>query len=313
MTAVEHGRAGAALAWRRAALVGLGFGAGALHLAAVGVLLMLHQRWIVIDTLSLGQATVLLLAGGAGAMAARDADARLARGALAGLCATLPLALLSLAMDAVTLQPIFIVLTPDLQAMLTLGMPPLLAAPALLLVGVAAGLLGAALRAIPALSRALLPGAIAVLIAGVFQELIQLMLQQYEGPVGEARDFVYTWEGLTQQGAVTVFVVVTLIAQLAGRAARGRVAAMEPARRRQIWAGIALAASMTGPDHEALRSVDQERQRMPANGRLVHSCPAGSPTAPADYPGGTGGPAVRCGELMSRVALSRWTSTQRRT
>ncbi|MBN8873948.1 MAG: hypothetical protein J0H67_14015 [Rhodospirillales bacterium] len=247
MTAVEHGRAGAALAWRRAALVGLGFGAGALHLAAVGVLLMLHQRWIVIDTLSLGQATVLLLAGGAGAMAARDADARLARGALAGLCATLPLALLSLAMDAVTLQPIFIVLTPDLQAMLTLGMPPLLAAPALLLVGVAAGLLGAALRAIPALSRALLPGAIAVLIAGVFQELIQLMLQQYEGPVGEARDFVYTWEGLTQQGAVTVFVVVTLIAQLAGRAARGRVAAMEPARRRQIWAGIALAAIVILP------------------------------------------------------------------
>ncbi len=54
----------------RAVLIGLVFGAIAVHLAIVGVLLMIHQRWIVIDTLSLGQATLVTIGLGAGAMAA---------------------------------------------------------------------------------------------------------------------------------------------------------------------------------------------------------------------------------------------------
>ena len=54
---------------RIAIIRGLMFGAGGLHLAVVGVLLMLHQRWIVLDTISLGQAVLLLLAMGAGVMA----------------------------------------------------------------------------------------------------------------------------------------------------------------------------------------------------------------------------------------------------
>ncbi|MBN8903282.1 MAG: hypothetical protein J0H57_19825, partial [Rhodospirillales bacterium] len=140
MRRIGIGRTGAWVTWRRTALVGLAFGAGALHLAAVGVLLMLHQRWIVIDTLSLGQATVLLLAAGAGAMAARGDGSRWLQGALGGVCAVLPLALLSRAMDALTLQPIFIALSPDLQAMLTLGLPPAAATPALLALGAVAGL-----------------------------------------------------------------------------------------------------------------------------------------------------------------------------
>ena len=75
-----------------------------------------------------------------------------------------------------------------------------------------AGLLGAALRISPrVVRRAIVPGAIAVLVAGVFQELIQLMLQQYEGPVSDFRDFLYTWEGLSQQGAVTIFIVVAVV------------------------------------------------------------------------------------------------------
>ena len=69
----------------------MAFGAGAVHLAAVGVLLMLHQRWIVVGTLSLGQAALLLLAGGAGAMAGGP----LVRGMLAGAAAGVPIAALA--------------------------------------------------------------------------------------------------------------------------------------------------------------------------------------------------------------------------
>ena len=99
---------------RRPILIGLGFGAGAVHLAAVGVLLAMHQRWIVIDVLTLGQAVLLLIAGGAGAMAGRPLP-----GLIAGAMAGVPIALLTLAISAIPLQSIFIALSSTLFDMLT--------------------------------------------------------------------------------------------------------------------------------------------------------------------------------------------------
>ena len=161
---------------RRAILIGLAFGAGAVHLSVVGVLLMLHQRWIIIDTVSLGQAVLLVLAGGAGAMAGRPV-----LGLIAGAATGVPIAALAAVMAVVPLQSIFIALSPDLLTMLTFGQDTSIGALILIGGGALAGLLGAALRVSPrVVHRAIFPGAIAVLVAGVFQELIQLMLQQYE-------------------------------------------------------------------------------------------------------------------------------------
>ena len=110
--------------------------------------------------------------------------------------------------------------------------------------GAIAGLLGAALRRSPPIvRRAIFPGAIAVLVAGVFQELIQLMLQQYEGPVGDFRNFIYTWEGLSLQGAVTIFLLAALCSEVLGfvrRMRAQRLAAEDHRRERMIRAGIAL-------------------------------------------------------------------------
>ena len=80
-----------------------------MHLAVVGVLLMLQQRWIVVDTLSLGQAVLLLIAGGAGAMA-RTAVCRAA--ARAAPLRRVPIAALTVVMSVVPLQSIFIALSP---------------------------------------------------------------------------------------------------------------------------------------------------------------------------------------------------------
>ena len=92
--------------------------------------------------------------------------------------------------------------------------------------GAAAGLLGAALRISPtAVRRAIFPGAIAVAVAGVFQELIQLMLQQYEDAIGDFREFIYTWEGLSPQGAVTIFILAALCSEVIGSVWRRRVGA----------------------------------------------------------------------------------------
>ena len=224
---------------RRAMLIGLAFGAGAVHLAVVGVLLMLHQRWIVIDTLSLGQAVLVVIAGGAGAMVGRPL-----LGMLAGAAAGVPIAALTVLMAIVPLQSTFIALSPALLDMLTLESG--LAAGVGILVGggAIAGLLGAALRISPVVvRRAIFPGAIAVLVAGVFQELIQLMLQQYEGPVGDFRDFLYTWEGLSPQGAVTIFLIVAVASEVLGsiwRRRAARIVVRDHRRERLVWAGLAL-------------------------------------------------------------------------
>jgi branched-chain amino acid transport system permease protein len=224
---------------RRAILVGLAFGAGAVHLAVVGVLLMLHQRAIIVGTLSLGQAVLLLIAGGAGAMAGRPLP-----GLLAGAAAGVPIAVLTTLLSVVPLQAIFIALSPALYDMLTLELGLAAGIGILIGGGAAAGLLGAALRISPvAVRRAIFPGAIAVAVAGVFQELIQLMLQQYEDAIGDFREFIYTWEGLSPQGAITIFILVALCSEVIGSVWRRRAARVQThdhRRERMIWAGLAL-------------------------------------------------------------------------
>ena len=106
---------------------GLMFGAGGVHLAAVGVLLMFHNRWIVVDTVSLGQATLVLLGASAGAVAVprsrpADAGARLAAGAIAGATVGIVLAALAVLVAALHPQSIFIALSPPLLKMLLTGL-----------------------------------------------------------------------------------------------------------------------------------------------------------------------------------------------
>ncbi len=211
---------------RRAVLIGLAFGAGAVHIAVVGVLLMMHQRWIIVDMLSLGQGALLLIAGGAGATAGRPLS-----GLLAGAAAGVPIAALVVVMSVVPLHPIFIALSPDLFDMLTLNLGLAAGVGILIGGGAIAGLLGAALRASPAIvRRAIFPGAIAVAVAGVFQELIQLMLQQYEGPIGDFRDSSTLGKDSAPQGAVTIFILAALCSEVIGSVWRRRAARIGCAR-----------------------------------------------------------------------------------
>ena len=223
---------------RPALIRGLLFGAVGVHLAVVGVLLMLHQRPIVVGTISLGQAVLLLLGIGAGVMAGRG---RLLQGLIAGAASAVPLGLLILAMDLVPLQSIFIALSHDLFEMLTFGLRPLLGILVLIGGGALAGLAGAIMHRSPlALRRGIVAGASAVVIAGVFQELIQLMLQ-YEGIIGDVRDFFYTWEGLSPQGAAVLFVATACASRLRPRAA-GPFTDQQRQRQRMIKALLCLAA-----------------------------------------------------------------------
>ncbi|HEX4261158.1 MAG TPA: branched-chain amino acid ABC transporter permease [Acetobacteraceae bacterium] len=230
------------VALRRSVVVGLLFGVGGVYLGAVGVLHMLDQRAVIVGVMSLAHAVLLALGIGAGAMAAGGGQGvLLGRGALAGSLAFGCIALLAIAAAALPLQSIFIELAPPLVNFLCFGLGLSAGVAALVAGGAVCGLLGSALRlAPPSGCRVFVAGVSGVIVAGVFQELIQLILQ-YEGVVGAIRDFLYTWEGLLPRGAGIVFAVCGAASLFVPVLRRGRTPGRVDRRReRLIWAGLAL-------------------------------------------------------------------------
>ena len=221
---------------------GLMVGAGAVHISAVGVLAMMHQRWVIVGTISLAQITLVLLGIAAGALASPAHEVNPLKGGIAGLFAALPLALLAAMIEFLDPRHIFIALTPDLLKILTFSLPFWTGILALLGAGIICGVIGNSLRAVPRLPRsAVIAGIVAVMIVGVFQELIQQMLP-YTGPIGAVRQFVYVWEGLTPAGALVMFVIAALAwpAWLFIRGRSGPRTDDQLRRQRMTRAGLAL-------------------------------------------------------------------------
>ena len=196
----------------RALGVGLIFGVIAVYIAVVGILPLIEARWIVVGVVSLGDAALITIGLGAGATVAwRRASQGFLPLALpslvAGGIAGLLLALLAVAMQFLELRQIFISLSPALLGTLTFGLDVPLGPAILVGAGAAIGLLGAALTLAPsAIRRPVIVGLAFVLVFGVFQELIQIMMQFGE-LVGDLREALYTWEGLSPEGAAVIFVV----------------------------------------------------------------------------------------------------------
>ena len=192
--------------------VGLIFGVVAVYITVVGILPLINGRWIIVGVVSLGHAALVALGLGAGAaVAARNRNSGfrslvmpslLAGGVAGGL-----LALLMLTMQFVNLRPIFIALSPAVLKALTFGLGAPTGPVVLVVASAMLAALGAALALAPAgVRKPVFVGLAMVTIFGVFQELIQIMMQF--GPlIGELREAIYTWEGLTPAGALAIFVV----------------------------------------------------------------------------------------------------------
>jgi branched-chain amino acid transport system permease protein len=234
---------------RHAVMMGLLFGFIGVYVAAIGLLLMLHERAIIVGVMSLGHASLLAIGLGAGLVAARGTErlgTRLTRGILSGAIAGAFIALLPIIMQMIALRWMFISLSPQLSDMLTFGMDVPIGSLLMVAAGAVAGLIGALMTLTPKLIRSvLIVGCTAVIIAGVFQELIQIMLQTSD-TLTYVNDLLYTWEGLTPQGAVIVFVVVVAITLAWSAIARARYrdpATLSPAevkRKQLIKGGILL-------------------------------------------------------------------------
>jgi len=200
--------------FRRALGVGLALGAVAVYGATVGILPLMDARWVIVDVVSLGDTALIAIGLSAGAAVATPRTASkfwplVPPSLLAGGVAGAVLALLTLAMQALPLRRIFIALSPDQLKALTFGLGAPLGGAALIVAGALLAVLGAALTRAPAvLRKPAMVGLACVIVFGVFQELIQIIMQS-GGAIELLRQSIYTWEGLTAVGALVIFLVAS--------------------------------------------------------------------------------------------------------
>jgi branched-chain amino acid transport system permease protein len=198
--------------FRRALGVGLALGAVAVYGATVGILPLMNARWVIVDVVSLDNAALIAIGLSAGAVVATPRAASkfwplVPPSLFAGGVVGAVLALLTLAMQALPLRHIFIALSPDQLKALTFGLGAPLGGAALIVAGALFAVLGAAVTRAPgALRMPVIVGLACVIVFGVFQELIQIMMQA-GGVIELLRQSIYTWEGLTAVGALAVFLV----------------------------------------------------------------------------------------------------------
>jgi branched-chain amino acid transport system permease protein len=200
--------------FRRALGVGLVLGAVAVYGATVGILPLMDARWIIVNVVSLGDAALIAIGFGAGAaVAARNRSSGfwplVPPSLLAGGVAGALLALLALAMQALPLRQIFIALSPALLRTLTFGLGAPLGGAILIAAAALLAVLGVALTLAPLGARnPVFIGLAFVIVLGVFQELIQIMMQSGNA-IGALRPMIYTWEGLTLRGALAIFTLAS--------------------------------------------------------------------------------------------------------
>jgi len=239
--------------WPHVLRTGVQLGVVAVFLAIVGILTMFNQRWIIVGEVTLAYATLGCVFLIAGVMVARRslfgaAPAEIAGGAVAGMIAAAIISVLIVAMWAAPwLRQIFVAMEPNLLRFLSLQIKPtLLGVPAIIALGGVLGALGAGLVLLPeALRRPLVAGLAGAGLAGLFQELIRPILanSSFTKPL---HDQIYTFTGLTLQGAIIIFVVaaaISFVRMRFGDRFRERFAALPAERQRNLrWTLLAFVA-----------------------------------------------------------------------
>ena len=146
----------------------------------------------------------------AGKTSAKSIPALALQGIGAGAIAGALIGSLPILMSEFKLRSMFIALNRDLLKMLTFGEGVTYGVTVLVVAGAVCGLSGAMLfLSPPRVRRPLVVGLCWAGFIGLFQELLQLMIQ-YESwdPIREA---IFTWDGLRAQGAVGTFLTIAVI------------------------------------------------------------------------------------------------------
>ncbi|KRT76648.1 MAG: leucine/isoleucine/valine transporter permease subunit [Armatimonadetes bacterium CSP1-3] len=204
--------------WGRVISGGLIFGAAAVFVSLVGMVEALGVRVIVIGVIDFGRLLLLLIGLGAGYQAARRGGGgvviALLRGLLAGAATGAGLAALLVLGSEVNLRGMFINASPALFEIISFGRGAA-GVPLVVAAGAVVGVLGAAATLLPGTVRGPLgAGVTATIVIGLFQELLQIILQGEEGVRAAIRQLIFVPEGLPPRGALEVFVVVLVASAL---------------------------------------------------------------------------------------------------
>lgn len=195
---------------------GLLWGMVAVFLCLVGMVEVFARREIVVGVISLGHTLLLLTALAAGYQAAQLRTVRhgaigplvaVMRGGLAGIVAGVVLAALVAVGDVINLRAMFVSASPDLLGLISFGRG-VSGIPLVLLAGGLTGTVGAVASLLPPrVRRPLIGGFTMVIVVGLFQELLQQLLQDEEGLRAAIRELIFAEGGFTLRGAIIVFLI----------------------------------------------------------------------------------------------------------
>jgi branched-chain amino acid transport system permease protein len=220
------------------------------------------QREIIVGVISLGHTLLLLTGLAAGYQAAQLRSLRhgmaplvvaLTRGLLAGAATGVLVSALVAIVSVVNLRAMFVSVSPELLGLLSFGrgIPGI---PLVLLAGALTGAIGAIVSMLPPrLRRPLVGGFTVVLSVGLFQELLQQLLQGEEGIRVTLRALIFAEGGFPLRGAIIVFLVYwvasTVWTERGARIRQGfaRLPAPQQRRLRFLTVGLGVALLLLLP------------------------------------------------------------------
>ncbi|HJS17990.1 MAG TPA: hypothetical protein VJ785_04535 [Anaerolineales bacterium] len=226
--------------------IGLLSGAITIYLCLVGMVEVFDKRDVIQDVITLGQFILLATILIAGYMAARRASKlpgndsplrKLTAGLVTGLTTGLVLALFTYFGTHVDLREIFITSSPALYEILTFGgMQNYI--PIWLGIGAIGGLVGGAFLLTPlSLRRPIALGLLIVFLMSLFAGLFRVVMINQKGAVEKAARYLFGQTGLTAEGAIVLFLTVSIASYLwsaRGRQVQTRVASLPKNGKRSL-------------------------------------------------------------------------------
>ena len=211
--------------WEYGVKTGIIGGIAALIIALVGMVESFHRRDIIADLITMGQVLLLILGVFMGYMAAkrtgRDEAVSPGLNAVIGSLITAGfLASLTVVGGLINLREVLVNASPMLYRLLTLGHKGAAGVLIILMIGGGCGIFAAVLYYLPQAARRVTVFSIgSMIITGVLQDLIRPVIGSW-GPVGVVSDWLFTGNGLTTGGAVSIVLLVSAL--MTGWAVKGR-------------------------------------------------------------------------------------------
>jgi branched-chain amino acid transport system permease protein len=204
------------LLWQQGIKIGLIGVTVEVLLALIGMVEAFSQRDIISHIISMGHTLLLLVALFIGYLASKRTTRReppwvLVNSLISGLVLGGGLALLVIVGHSIRLRGVFINASPALYKLLTFGYGTEMGAFLLLVGGGLSGLVGGLLYLLPGNARQVLIKSIGgILIAGMLQDLLRPLFGTW-GPIAIVNQWLFTANGLTLHGALTLFVLMAVI------------------------------------------------------------------------------------------------------